>query len=74
MSMKDYIGKCYANGNSYLRVTGYIDRPALLLRDPITGEQQTVVIGCRNHDEMEEISEIAALNTIEAYILQGGGS
>jgi hypothetical protein len=49
-----YLGKRYRNGDSYLEVVGYIDRPAIILRDDVTGEQRTVVIGSALHQDMEE--------------------
>jgi len=65
---KDWFGKRYENGETYWNVIGYIDRPALLLQDPITGETNTVVIGCPNHDAMKEISDAMVIVRLEARI------
>ena len=58
---EDLLKKLYRNGDTYYRVNGYIDRPALVLLDPITKKQMTVVIGSRQHQDMKEISPEEAL-------------
>ena len=42
---KPWSNKRYENpgGKGYLRVIGYIDKPALLLKNPITGEALTLM-------------------------------
>jgi hypothetical protein len=65
---KEYLGKCYAVPDGYLRVIGYIDRPALLLQNPVTGRTETVVIGCQNHQHMQEVEPARALEIAEAAL------
>ena len=64
----DYIGKRYAASDGYYAVIGYIDQPAILLKNPITGEDMTVVIGCMNHQEMTEISAEDAIKIAEGHL------
>jgi len=64
-----YIGKRYEATDGYYAVIGFINEPAILLKNPITGDNLTVVIGCNNHLEMKEISDENALAAIEGYCL-----
>jgi len=61
----DWKDKRYAHKNGYMKVIAYIDRPALILMNPMTGEKETVVIGCLNHEGMREVSEGEALGLSE---------
>lgn len=63
----DYIGKRYAASDGYYAVIGYIDSPAILLKNPITGNSMTVVIGCEIHREMTEISNKDAIEMVEGH-------
>lgn len=74
MDPKDYIGKRYKSGDGYMTVIGYIDRPAIILMDPVTREQSTVVIGCPNHECMEEVSDSEALTMLESEVLRSHGT
>ena len=60
--------KRYESGteNGYWRVIGYIDRPALILQNPITGQQYTEVIDSHNHLERKELTKGEALEILEA--------
>ena len=62
-----HLGDKYKNGETYYKVVGYIDRPAICLADPITGETKTVVIGCWNHTEMEKITDSEAVQILEEH-------
>lgn len=63
MKPEDYLTQRYEDesGEGYFAVIGYIDQPAILLRNPITGEKKTVVIGCAIHGSMRQISPEDAL-------------
>lgn len=65
----DYLDKKYKNGDSYYAVIGYIDKPALILKDPITGDSTTVVIDCHNHQDMIELTPEQALERLEGHCL-----
>lgn len=65
----DYIGKRYTASDGYYAVIGYIDKPAILLKNPLTKKQMTVVIGCPNHLKMTEISDKDALEISEGHLL-----
>ncbi|WP_010137618.1 hypothetical protein [Oceanicola sp. S124] len=60
-SPEDHLQKLYRNGDTYYRVIGYIDRPALHLEDPITGKRAVVVIDSPQHRDMKEIEAGEAL-------------
>lgn len=64
--------KRYEASEGYWRVIGYIDRPALLLKNPITGEQYTEVIDCPNHLERKEVTKGEALAILEANNMCNG--
>lgn len=68
-SPDDFLGKRYRVGSGYMHVIGVITDPAMLLRDPVSGDTMTVVIGCHSHTEMEEISEADALTIAELALL-----
>lgn len=74
MDPKDYIGKRYKSGDGYMTVIGYISSPAIILMNPATREQSTVVIGCRNHELMEEISDSEALTILENEVFRNHGT
>lgn len=59
--------KRYAHHHGYLKVCGYIDKPALILINPMTGQKETVIIDCPNHKEMREITEGEALGLAEHF-------
>lgn len=64
-----YMGKRYAALNGYWSVIGYINKPAIVLRNPVTGEKETVVIGSPNHNDLTEISDGEALNMLENHVV-----
>lgn len=67
MSKQDeYLGKRYRkDGGGYWAVVGYIDNPAVVLRDPLTGEARVVVIGSGQYRDMNEIPDDEALRIAE---------
>ena len=66
---ESYLGKRYSTLDGYYTVIGYIDKPAIIMKNPITGESRTIVIDCNNHLEMDEISNEEALVTLEGHCL-----
>jgi len=66
--------KRYAAPDGYWCVIGFIDRPALILKNPITGKQYTEVIDCPNHQERKELTKGEALEILEANNLCKGNT
>lgn len=66
---KEWLGQRYEDTKGYKVVIGYIDQPAIILRNPITGSTETVVIGCRHHHDMREISADDAISIAENHLL-----
>ena len=69
MKAEDHLGKRYEAIEGYFVAVGLITSPAIILHNPITGERQTVVIGCQNHKEMIELSEKDALQNLEHHVI-----
>jgi hypothetical protein len=69
MNVTDYLGKRYEAECGYKLVIGVITEPAITLRNPITGETETVVVGSLTHEGMTEISDDDALSIAERKLL-----
>jgi hypothetical protein len=66
--MKDEMSKRYKTKDGYMQVIGYIDKPAIILKDHVTGHQKVIVVGSMVHQSLEEISDADALNFLEAKV------
>jgi methylmalonyl-CoA mutase cobalamin-binding subunit len=67
----EYLGKRYLSEGGYDVVTGVITTPALILKNPFTGAISVVVIGSRNHEQMQDCSTGVALSRAEGHLLEG---
>jgi hypothetical protein len=63
ISPTKYLNKRYKRGDGHEVVVGVILDPAIILKNPVTGEQRTVVIGCLTHNEMQEVSGTESLKS-----------
>ena len=66
--MREYLGRNYQNGETYFTVTGVVTSPALILKDPITGERKTVVIDSRQFADMPEITDGRVISILETEL------
>ena len=67
----EYLGKRYRNdGGSYWKVVGYIDKPAVVMRDPLTGQAQAVVINSGQFSDMVEMPNEEALCIAENLLIE----
>jgi len=62
--------KRFKNGDSYMQVVGYIDRPAVVLRDVKTGEKSTIVVWSSLYNALEEIRDQDALEIAEHALME----
>ena len=70
MKGEEYLGKRYEDTDGYFVVTGLITSPAITMRNPVTGEEKTVVIGSPNHQSMREVSPEDAVRFLESRMDQ----